>query len=73
MENNWISIKEKLPDAGERVLVTDGIAVFEQYIKYRFIDHGEMHWDRYDGVAIITNPTHWMQMPKPPKSGDLVE
>lgn len=29
--SEWISVKERLPELGERVLCTDGYCVFEQY------------------------------------------
>ena len=59
----WISVKERLPEAGARVLVAVG-AVFEAYID----DAGV--WQRYYSSPmkdVLGEPTHWMPLPEPPK------
>ena len=63
MNNKWISVKDRLPTPGMRVLVAVG-AVFEAYID----DKGE--WQRYYFSPlkdVIGAPTHWMPLPEPPK------
>lgn len=59
----WISVNDKLPEPGERVIATNGAFVGEFFLT----QSGE--WRRDDGfdwcwandVAI----THWMPFPKP--------
>lgn len=60
----WISVKDELPDFGERVIVTDGVFVGEAYLK------SNRKWTRYYGEDIgelFGNMTHWLPMPVPPK------
>lgn len=52
----WISVEERLPKCGERVLITDGAAVFEVYLS---ISH---KWVR-SGLLWQENVTHWMPLP----------
>lgn len=61
----WISVKDRLPEKGERVLCTDGHGVFEQYRIERNEIHGE--WQRCGLPALLQRVTHWMPLPKPPK------
>lgn len=59
----WISVKDRLPKTGERVLVCIG-AVFEAFID----DDGK--WQRYYSAPlneVLGEPTHWMPLPQPPK------
>ena len=66
----WISIKDRLPERGVEVLVTDGI-------------HYMVTWceNTNDGVKWVDNyytyvnvrfkeVTHWMSLPEPPESED---
>ena len=60
----WISVEERLPKTGERVLVCIG-AVFEAFID----DDGK--WQRYYSAPlkeVVGEPTHWMPLPEPPKN-----
>ena len=56
----WIPVTERLPRCGERVLVTDGTAVFEVHlsISHKWV-RGGLCW--MDGEV-----THWMPLPEPP-------
>ena len=61
--SRWISVKDRLPEPGERVLVCIG-AVFEAFID----DAGK--WQRYYSAPlneVLGEPTHWMPLPEPPK------
>ena len=61
--SKWISVKDRLPKPGERVLVCVG-AVFEAFID----DHGK--WQRYYSAPlndVLGEPTHWMPLPEPPR------
>ena len=58
---DWINVKDKLPEKGERVIFTNGIFVGEGYLNV----NGK--WRRYMDVPYnvdIFNVTHWMPMPK---------
>lgn len=67
INSNWVSVKDKLPEAGERVIVTEGNFVCEAYMSYQFIDHGNVHWKRYNSCSLQFVPTYWMSFPKPPE------
>lgn len=60
--NEWISVTEKLPKYGERVLITEGHGVFEAALS---VSH---KWVRC-GIGWTEGVTHWMPLPKPPKEG----
>lgn len=61
----WISIYDKLPEAGERVLTTDGAFVGEMYINKR----GQ--WQRYNVAnhadLMALDILWWMPLPDAPK------
>lgn len=57
----WVSVEERRPEPGKRVLATDGIFVGEAYRT------SADTWRRYDGIAmrdcIGSVVTHWMPLP----------
>lgn len=61
----WISVTERLPEQGERVLATDGEFVGELYVNSR----GQ--WKRYNvndqSLLMALDILWWMPMPQPPK------
>lgn len=61
----WISVNDRLPEAGERVLATDGAFVGEMYIN----KHGR--WQRYNvndsALLMALDILWWMPLPQPPK------
>ena len=62
--SNWISVKERMPDDGVRVLV---------YSKHKWTSIGSTikgHKVKkfYDGDGLSWNSiTHWMPLPEPPQ------
>ena len=57
----WISVKDRLPRCGDRVIVTDGVFVCEAFLSI------SGKWVR-NGIGWIESEiTHWMPMPNPPK------
>lgn len=64
----WISVEERRPEQGKRVLATDGIFVGEAYRT------SADTWRRYDGIAmrdcIGSIVTHWMPLPEAPEEGE---
>lgn len=56
----WISVKERLPEPGERVLYCYRGFVGEGYV----IRSGE--WERA-GIWTRYYPSYWMPLPEPPK------
>ena len=61
----WIPVTERLPEWGERVICTDGYAVFEQYRVGLSCVYGM--WDRGGLKSPMQEVTHWMPLPQPPK------
>ena len=64
-KTKWISVKDRLPELGERVICTDGHAVFEQYRVESSCVYGM--WDRFGLKSPMQEVTYWMPMPLPPK------
>ena len=58
--NEWISVKNKKPELGERVLATDGAFVGEGYMDCYGV------WCRPNGMRwnmLESEVTHWMPLP----------
>ena len=54
----WISVKDRLPEQGQEVIVYSGGVLKPTVFAYQF-------WNKhYDSWARIT---HWMPLPQPPK------
>lgn len=66
----WVSVEERRPEPGKRVLATDGVFVGEAY--HTSADT----WRRYDGIAMRdclgSIVTHWMPLPEAPKFADIL-
>jgi len=66
--NEWVSVDEKLPEPGERVLATDCGFVGEFYINRR----GQ--WQRYNvncsELLMALDILYWMPLPKSPKEDE---
>lgn len=62
----WISVDDRHPKPGTRVLATDGVFVGEAYRT------SADTWRRYDGIAmrdcIGSVVTHWMPLPEAPEA-----
>lgn len=56
----WISVKDRLPEPGERVLVSDGGFVCESYLNIRD------KWVRAGVELSFMVPRYWKPMPEPP-------
>ena len=64
--SEWISVDERLPDAGERVLCYCRANIYE-VMKMR-TDGAWVHNDKvYDSTYMGGFVTHWMPLPAPPK------
>ena len=57
----WISVEKRLPEQGERVLVSNGGFICESYLS----QSGK--WQRGGVDMFFMTPTHWMPLLKPPK------
>lgn len=66
--NDWISVEDRLPEPGERVLATDCGFVGEFYINKR----GK--WQRYNvncsELLMALDILYWMPLPKIPKEDE---
>lgn len=64
----WISVEERRPEPGKRVLATDGVFVGEAYRT------SADTWRRYDGIAMRdclgSVVTHWLPLPEAPEGGE---
>jgi len=64
--NQWINVKDKLPNHGESVIVwtTTGICIAE--ICGKTITGSRPTWIETNGESDFWNVTHWMPLPTPP-------
>lgn len=69
--NEWVSVYDRLPEPGERVLATDCGFVGEFYINKR----GK--WQRYNvncsELLMALDILYWMPLPTPPAKGETDE
>jgi hypothetical protein len=70
--NEWISVKDKLPENGSSVLTMPsyrvlpyGKGVGEDDIDVPLNEFWTFN-DFMEAAEIVTNVTHWMPLPKPP-------
>jgi len=73
--SEWISVKDRLPENNDDVLVTDGedcaVLFFHKNDNKWKYGYGLLEAYNYDGGACIEaetqGMTHWMPLPEPPK------
>ena len=65
--NRWISVKDRVPEAGVHVLVTDGIHMMVTWCEY--VDNQCLWVDNYYTYVNVRfkEVTHWMPLPEFPK------
>ena len=63
--SEWISVKDRLPEIGLRVLTLDKWGHIHDRSLYRF-NCGFLSF-RPDGLEPGKDVTHWMPLPEPPK------
>lgn len=69
--SEWISVKDRLPEIGERVLVTayeGGTLVAE---RAELLKDVEWHWKTQLCFYMADIYTHWMPLPEPPVKPSL--
>lgn len=62
----WISVKDRLPEQGKGVLITNGSFVTYGWYRGDQKNKRSSCWDSHHGVS--PNTTHWMLLPEPPIS-----
>ena len=66
MKNEWISIKDRLPENFQNIIVgrvgePNVMAIISYQDSYAY----DYYWG--SGMDIFAKPTHWMPLPPPPK------
>lgn len=66
--NNWISVKDKMPNEGEIVMTYGSGAANTQFCQAYYRANG--FWQELDecGDFLDDSPTHWMPLPEPPRA-----
>jgi len=69
METKWISVKDRLPEDGVEVLITDGENIDVSFCELTYFgdDPNEMEWFGRISPWHFGNITHWMPLPELPK------
>lgn len=62
--NKWISVKDRLPEEGQKVIVFDN--EYKTVDTYEFEDSKFLYRDSYHTDDYTNFVTHWMPLPKPP-------
>ena len=62
--SEWISVKDRLPVVGERVLTLDKWGHIHDRALYQYMSGGVVFSP--DGMKPGNDVTHWMPMPEPP-------
>lgn len=70
--NNWVSIKDKLPERDKKVLVfitSNDLNKEWSDIRIDAIHtrKGKKYWSHFSGLITNVVITHWMPLPSPPK------
>ena len=65
--NNWISVKESLPNLFERVLVFGNYGIFTGYLA----GSKQQDWIfNPESYLVAGGVTHWMYLPESPEDSD---
>ncbi len=62
-KRQWISVKDRLPEVGQFVLITNGTFVCESFLALN------RKWQRGGVDLFFMTATHWQPLPEPPKEG----
>lgn len=69
-DNGWISVDDRLPPYGERVLVVNEAYETERgYTKYNYNCGVTVREPHLNFTFLGHKVTHWQPLPKPPKEG----
>lgn len=63
--NQWISVKDRLPDEGASVLICTNEGIRSVSARY-----GNRFFITIVEAFTVDTVTHWMPLPEPPKDGD---
>lgn len=58
----WISVKDRLPENGENVLIATKMGDVREFIYYE----ASQSWEIYDIYMANDLVTHWQPLPEPP-------
>ena len=66
-DTGWISVEDRLPEVGERVLITCLSAISKGQVVNITRYEGANWRDGYNGIKVLSSHvTHWMPLPELP-------
>ena len=66
----WISVKDRLPEGCETVLICNAN---KKFVASGYYSPVEKRWNQIGNRFLLFTITHWMPLPEPPKSEDDAE
>ena len=66
----WISVKDRLPEGCETVLICNAN---KKFVASGYYSPVEKRWNQIGNRFLLFTITHWMSLPEPPESKDDVE
>lgn len=63
----WISVKDRLPESCETVLI---YSANERFVSTGYYWSAEKRWNQIGNRFLLFTITHWMPLPEPPKESD---
>lgn len=69
--NEWVSVKDRMPKSCGTYLVRVGKDGFNPQTKTAYWLASKKVWKGAEAYSVITDVSHWMPLPEPPKMDEV--